>query len=309
MSRRIEQQYASLEHQDHSFHPNVHRSTGLAEDINAVVVREYTWQAVPTGVRFLLAEHTLSSPLAMDSLLGLRKAFRASQTNIPISICLPPLDASILKMKDMILLSTPHLQGATSIFAHTLISVESFLASLSLLEGLYDGIERYPSIPALFCDAILRWDPYRDSHDIDIARLIMEHIDTHHAIISREVNIELGSTYIRDHLPELSDNRCRCPLQHLDMLNIPRNRPDALAETAYMRLTEVEKFIASQGLVDPLTAAKYFHSFELRMMQPVHPSKSSNTNEVLAQHGHFHFTPPRARRLRSRDTNGTRSRL
>jgi hypothetical protein len=61
-------------------------------------------------------------------------------------------------------------------------------------------------------DAILRPDPYHDRHELDVARLIMEQIDTHHASLRREVNVKLGSSYIVDLLPETSNNRCRCPL-------------------------------------------------------------------------------------------------
>jgi len=76
-------------------------------------------------------------------------------------------------------------------FAHLLISVESFLAALSLLRNLSDFAEQFPSIPALFCDTILRRDPYRNIHEISMARAIMEHINMHHASISYKVNIEL----------------------------------------------------------------------------------------------------------------------
>jgi hypothetical protein len=141
----------------------------------------------------------------MDSLNGLRKAFCTSQT-IPVPTCLPLLDVLILKMKALNSLLALYLQEARALFAHTLISVESFLASLSLLEGLYDCTNDCLSILALFCDIILRRDPYWDKYDIEIAGKIMEHIDTHYASISRGVNTELGCTYIRDPLLEISDN-------------------------------------------------------------------------------------------------------
>ncbi|PSN58537.1 hypothetical protein BS50DRAFT_641700 [Corynespora cassiicola Philippines] len=200
-------------------------------------------------------------------------------------------------MKTTGLPSAPHLPTDTYLIAHTLISVESFLASISLLGDLSERDSRYPSIPAIFCGAILRQDSYRDKHDMSISRLIMEHIDTHHQIISREVNIEIGSTYINDPLPELRDEHCRCPLQRLSVLNLPRNRPDALAETASMHLAEIESFNAAQGLVDPLIAAKYFHSFEFYLSQLVKLSKSTLTGEMMTQHGHTHYVLLRTSRL------------
>jgi hypothetical protein len=77
----------------------------------------------------------------------------------------------------------------------------------------------------------------------------MEHIDTHHTTLSDEVNIKIGASYIINHLPDTSGNECQCPLQRLDMSNIPRNHSHALVSTAYTRLTEVEGFIASSGLI------------------------------------------------------------
>lgn len=280
-----------------------------ARSKNVTVARENAPQREPPRVHILLAEHTLSTPITVDSLLELRKAFRTYQTNFPISTCAAPLDASILKMTTVSLLSASSLRTGQHLFAHTLISVESFLASLSLLGSLSDWTEQYPSVSALFCDAILRQDPYRDNLDISIARLIMEHIDRYHEIISRDINIEIGSTYIHDPLPGLSDEHCRCPLQLLEALHIPKNRPDALAETASMHLVEVEKFNAAQGLVDLLAAAKYFHSFELRMSQLAKASKDSPTSGVPTHDIYPRFALPRASRLQGNYTNGTRARL
>lgn len=61
-------------------------------------------------------------------------------------------------------------------------------------------------------DAILRPDLCRDRHELEVARLIMEQIDTHQASLWSEVIVKLGSSYIVDLLPETSNNRCRCPL-------------------------------------------------------------------------------------------------
>ena len=258
------------------------------------------------AVRFpdLRAEYSLTTPLARNSLLELRKMFRASKPDEPMPLCLPLLEPPILQTVNTRLSPVTHSSTERYIFGHLLISVESFLVSLSLLEGLWNFTENCPSIPALFCDAILRRDPYRDSHELDIARGIMEHIDTHHASISHEVNVELGSSHIVDPLPEISDNRCRCPLQYLNMPNVPKNSLDALVSEAYIRLTEVERFIASHRLIDPFTAAKYFHTFEHRIVQIVHHSKSFNTNGILTQHGPCSFIPPRARQIRPSRING-----
>jgi hypothetical protein len=40
-----------------------------------------------------------------------------------------------------------------------------------------------------------------DSHLLDIAHIIMEYIDIHHASISHEVNIEIGASYMIEPLP------------------------------------------------------------------------------------------------------------
>jgi len=223
---------------------------------------------------------------------------RASRPDEPLPQCLPPLGAPILQSKNMTLPLVMHSSTEGSIFKHLLISVESFLASVSLLEDLWNFTENCPSIPALYCDAILRRDQYRDSHELNIARIIMDHIDAHHASISHEVNIEIGASYIVDPLPATSDNRCRCPLQRLDMSNIPRNHPYALVGEAYTRLTEVEGFNASSGLIDPLTAAKYFHSFEYQVAQIVRRLNHFNTNKTVTQHDSRPFIPLRARHIR-----------
>lgn len=252
------------------------------------------------AVRFpdLRAEYSLNTWLARYSLLELRKMLRASRPDKPLQQCLPPLGAPILQTTNMTLPLATHSSTERYIFKHLVISVESFLASLSLLEDLWNFTESCPSIPALYYDVILRRDQYRDSHELDIARIIMEHIDAHHASISHEVNIEIGASYIVDPLPATSDNRCRCPLQHLDMSNILRNHPYALVSEAYTRLTEVEGFNASSGLIDPLIAAKYFHSFEYRIAQIVHRSNHFNTNENVTQHDSRSFIPLRARQIR-----------
>lgn len=306
MSRAMEHEHACPKNPKDISHPIVRRSAELMEATSA---GEHALQGVLTGVYILLAEHTLSTPVTMDSLLGLRTAFRTSQAKAHISMCVPPLDASVLKMKTRILPLAPHLQRDTHLVAHVLISMESFLASLSLLGGPDDWTRHCPSFPVLFCDTILRQDPYRDKHDIGIARLIMEHIDTYHETISHEVNIEIGSAYINNPLPELGEEPCRCPLQRLNVLNILRNHPDALAETAFMHFIEVEKFNAAQGLVDPLAAAKYFHSFELCISELVALPGGSPTNGAMAQRGYAQFALPRASRLQGRYTNVTRSRL
>lgn len=246
----------------------------------------------------LRAEHSLSTWFTRNSFLELRSMLRASMPNESALLCLPPLGAPILQNTKMTFPIITHSPAEGDICKHLLISVESFLASLSLLEDLWNFTENCPSIPALYCDAILRQDQYRDSHELEIARAIMEHIDTHHASISHEVNIEIGASYIVDPLPEITDNGCRCPLQRLDMSNIPRNHPYALVSEAYNRLTEVEGFTASSGLIDPLTAAKYFHSFEYRIAQIVHCSNRFNTNEIIDQHDSPSFIPPRARQIR-----------
>jgi hypothetical protein len=206
-------------------------------------------------------------------------------------------------MVDIFFPSVTHSPTKRPIFAHLLISVESFLAALSFLENLWDSAEHYPSIPALFCDTILRRDPYRDSYEISMARAIMEHIDMHHASISYEVNIELGSTFIGDPLPEVSDDQCRCPLQRLQWFNVHKNHREALAGEACTRLTEVEKFIASYRLIDPLTAAKYFHCFEHRIEQLVRHLKDFYENGSPTQHDHCCFVPPRARPMQTNRTN------
>jgi hypothetical protein len=295
---------------------NLHREAGSARsgDWALVQASPHTHQAIDTkeslkevtpiglsrAVPFpdLRAEYSLNTWLARHSLLELRKMLQASRSDEPLQQCLPPLGAPILQTTNMTLPLVTHSSTERSIFKHLLISVESFLASLSLLEDLWNFTENCPSIPALYCDAILRRDQYRDSHEVDIARIIMEHIDTHHASISHEINIEIGASYTFDPLPATSDNRCRCPLQRLDMSNIPRNHPYALVSEAYTRLTEVEGFNASSGLFDPLTAAKYFHSFEYRITQIVHHSNHFNTNEIMTQHDSRSFIPLRARQIR-----------
>jgi hypothetical protein len=304
----MEQRYPSLESNKDELHSGDQNSTDTDKETRAMTVQANTQQAVPNPVRFLLAEHTLSAPLATNSLLELRKAFRASYANTPAPTCHPPLDACILQSWNSTVRSSSSSQNAAAILAHILISVESFLASLSLLDDLQDRAESCPSVPALFCDTILRQDPYRDHNDISLARHIMEHIDAHHESISYEVNLELGSTHIRDRLPALSDNQCRCPLQRLEMLSI-YNRSGALAEAAYLRLTEVEDFNAFKGLSNPLLAAKYFHSFELRIKQLVLLSNSFNVGAHLAQYSLSHLTLPRVRRSQANDTYRSQSKL
>jgi hypothetical protein len=289
------------------------RRDGNAETKDAAFVPICTQQAATTGeshlVRVLQAEYSLAAPFIKNSLVELQKAFRASQPYEPRPLCLLPLEAPILQTVTIGVQSIRQSLTEKTIFAHLLISVESFLASLTLLESSWDFAENCPSIPALFCDTILRRDPYRDSHEVNIARVILEHIDTHHASISREVNIELGSTYIVDPLPQVSENQCRCPLQRLDMFTIAKNGSQILVEEAYTRLTEVEEFIASHGLIDSLTAAKYFHSFEHRIVQLVRYSKSWNENVFPTQHGRSYFIPPRVRRMQPSPTNATWSKL
>jgi hypothetical protein len=93
------------------------------------------------------------------------------------------------------------------------------------------------------------------------------------------------------------------------MFTIAKNGSQILVEEAYTRLTEVEEFIASHGLIDPLTAAKYFHSFEHRIVQLVRYSKSWNENVFPTQHGRSYFIPPRVRRMQPSPTNATWSKL
>ena len=95
------------------------------------------------------------------------------------------------------------------------------MTQTGLVEFYYQELPLNSS--SLLCDATLRRYQYRDSHELDIARIIMEHIDANHASISHEVNIEIGASYTVDPLPATGDDRCRCPLQRLDMSNIPRN--------------------------------------------------------------------------------------
>ena len=174
---------------------------------------------------------------------------RASKPTEPLPLCLPPLGAPILQTTNITLPLVTHSSTEGDIIRHLLIFVESFLASLSLLKDLWNFTANCPSIPALYCDTILRRDQYRNSHELEIARVIMEHIDAHHACISHEVNIEIGACYIVDPLPETNDNRCRCPLQRLDMSNVPRNHPYALVSEAYTRLAETEGFTILSGLI------------------------------------------------------------
>lgn len=165
----------------------------------AIDMRE-SLEATPIGsgraMRFpsLRAEHSLSTWFTRNSFLELRSMLRASMPNEPALLCLPPLGAPILQNTKMTFPIITHSPAEGDICKHLLISVESFLASLSLLEDLWNFTENCPSIPALYCDAILRQDQYRDSHELEIARAIMEHIDTHHASISHEVNIEIGAS-------------------------------------------------------------------------------------------------------------------
>src|SRR5215469_11445537 len=165
----------------------------------AIDIREGLEEVTPVGwsrtVCFpdLRAEYSLNTWLARYSLLELRKMLRASRPNKPLPQCLPPLGAPILQSKNLTLPLVTHSSTEGSFFKHLLISVESFLASLSLLEELWNFTENCPSIPALYCDAILRRDKYRDSHELNIARIIIDHINAHHASISHEVNIEIGA--------------------------------------------------------------------------------------------------------------------
>lgn len=228
----LEQQHASHELLPEWVCSGLERRDGNAGTKEIEFVPACTQQALAIGERqtfhLLQAEYSLPAPLFKNSFLELRKAFRASQPYEPMPLCLPPLETPVLETLDISGQSGTSTLTDSLISGHLFMSVESFLASLSLLESLWGFAENCPSIPALYCETILQRDPYRDSHEVSVARAIMEHIDTHHATISREVNIELGSTYTSDPLPEVSDNRCRCPLQRLHIFNIPRNRPDAI---------------------------------------------------------------------------------
>ncbi|KAF2261547.1 hypothetical protein CC78DRAFT_546543 [Lojkania enalia] len=219
--------------------------------------------------------------------------------------------APILRTSNISVDAVPYPLTERFNFRHLLISVKSFLASLSLLDGFWDITERCPSIPVLFCDAMLGYDPYRNRSETSVARVIMEHIDTHHSSISHEVNIELGSKHLGDPLPEVSDNQCQCPLQRLDMSDVSRSCPQAVVEAAYRRLIEVEEFVTLQQLVDPLTAAKYFHLFENRILRLVQLSKDLNKSQSreLMPDDHSCFISPRARRMRPTPINGPRPRL
>lgn len=258
--------YASVEPLPENDYPRADWVDGNAESEDLRFVQAHPHQAVVTiqsrAVRLLEAEYALSTPLLRKSLLELQEAYRASQPCHPIPICLPPLMAPILQTLNISIDAVSYSLTERFIFGHLLISVESFLASLSLLDILWDITEHCPSIPALFCDSMMGHDPYRNRSETSIARVIMEHIDTHHSSISHEVNIELGSKHLGDPIPEVSDNQCQCPLQRLDMSNVSRNCPQAVVEAAYKRLIEVEEFATLQQLVDPLTVAKYFHLFE-----------------------------------------------
>jgi hypothetical protein len=95
------------------------------------------------------------------------------------------------------------------------------------------------------------------------------------------------------------------------MSNIPRNCPQALVEAAYKRLIEVEEFVTLQQLVDPLTAAKYFHLFENQLLRLVKLPKDLNKihSRGLMQDDHSSFILPRARRMQPTSRNGSRPRL
>lgn len=67
------------------------------------------------------------------------------------------------------------------------------------------------------------------------------------------------------------------------MFNIPRHYPYALVGEAYTSLTKMERFTASYGFIGPLTAARYFHSFEYRVAQIIRRSNRFNTNEIVVQ--------------------------
>jgi hypothetical protein len=91
----MEQQYASLEPLHKCVHLGFDRRDGSAKPKDMELVQAYTQQAVAIkesqAVRFLQAEHSLTTPLVRNSVLELRKAFRASQPYEPMPLCLPPL--------------------------------------------------------------------------------------------------------------------------------------------------------------------------------------------------------------------------
>ena len=124
---------------------DMHRETETPEDDwslaqRAIDAREGLEEATPIGrsraVRFpdLRAEYSLNTWLARYSLLELRKMLRASRPDLPLPQCLPPLGAPILQTTNMALPLVTHSSTEGFIFNHLLISFESFLASLSLLE-------------------------------------------------------------------------------------------------------------------------------------------------------------------------------
>ena len=130
-----------------------------AETKGAASVSIGTQQAAATReshtVHVLQAEYSLTSPFLKDSLVELQKAFRASQPYEPRPLCLLPLEAPIMQTADISIQPVGRWLTEKAIFAHLLISVESFLAALSFLESSWDVTENCPSISALFCDTIL----------------------------------------------------------------------------------------------------------------------------------------------------------
>jgi hypothetical protein len=182
--------------------------------------------------------------------------------------------------------------------AHLLIASECFFLSLPIIEYIGRSTERLPSIPGMFMDCLLRWDPFRDQHEMSVARLIAKHIDTHHATLSREIDESVGSHYMHQPLPTSSDDKCRCPVSYLDFSNVPSRQTDQIIGESQFRLELIERLTSQLGIIAPLTAAKYFHSFEYRISQLCRRSVRFQTNELCVTHDPRPFIHTRSGQIR-----------
>ena len=189
----------------------------------------------------------------------MRRALRESTVR-SFQPYLPPLETPILRAEpgSSVLTGIPTKRWLTS---HLLISIENFLLSLPLLGTSRILVDSCPSISALYCDTLLRHDPYRAEGGHEASRLIMRHIDLHHNGLSHQLNLELGSTYIINPLPNARDNRCRCPLKWLESFYCPQRDPDVLADELHRCLAEVELFTTSLGVFDQTAASEYLYAW------------------------------------------------
>jgi hypothetical protein len=244
---------------------------------------------------------------SIPNLIGVHKQIRSVYNTLLSSRVTDALYQPLLPLSEPVI--TEHLtlikNGTVftytreDVLNHILISVESFLTLLPLLDKLPQRKALRLSLPSMFIDCLLRWDPFRSQDEQNISRLLMHHLDMHHATLSREVNSELGSHYCDEPLPNTSDNICKCPFAYLDFRNVPKEQPNAVIAESQARLQLVEAFTTSHSLIAPLTAAKYFHSFEYRLSQLLRRAIRFNTDEIVIDHNPTPFVLLRNGNMRS----------